>query len=190
MSYLILALFSYALGVTPSALLLNVRQGRLGRARLSRHYVPSSQRFTVTGLDFLKGVAATLIGLFVAGWGGACTAAVAVNAGGVFPPSVAATPGARTTGTAAGSLLILSPLLLLAGVVTFVLVLYFTQYLSLSTALSTVVVMILSFFIRPSWFILVVILLLGLGVLYLHRNSYARFMRGKEPVYPIRRWLR
>lgn len=186
-AYFFLIVFSYALGMVPSEQLVGLRAAsrRLGRPNTVYGY--NLQRgLSVLGLDFLKGVIATLTGLTVAGWSGASLAAVLVNAGTLFPVFFA-WRGRGTVGTAAGALLVLSPVLLLTGLGAFLVVLLLTQYLSLSLVFSTVVVLIFAVLYRPSWLILLAVIFLAAGVLYVLKGKYARFLKGKETPFPLRR---
>lgn len=190
LTYVIIAIMSYLLGTIPSLRLIGLPNRQSFVRRSSLIYVLGLRRsLGIVGIDFAKGVIAVLLGLIAAGWGGACIAALAVNVGAAFPvfPSFR---GNTCTATAAGALLVLSPLLLLVGLGIFMLTLFLTQYLSLSTLLSTAVVLMLLIFFPPAWFVLVVIFLLGVGVLILHRESFLHLLQGKESAFPIRRWMR
>lgn len=189
MTYLFLGLFSYLLGAVPSLWMVGLNRRKFVRRSSLIYTIGLKRSIGIAGIDFAKGVLATLLGLIVAGWGGACIAALAVNVGAILPV-FNSFQGTKSVGTAAGTLLVLSPFLLLVGLGTFILVLFLTQYLSLSTILSTTIVLILVIIYPPSWFVFLVICLLGGGVLFLHRESFSRLAKGKEPVFPIRRWMR
>lgn len=186
-NYVLLGLFSYILGSLPALSLAGIHKRRQSFvSRTSLIYAIGIKRsLRLVGIDFGKGFVVTALGLITAGWGGACFAALTVNAGATFPV-FNRFRGTPSIGVAAGSLLVLSPLLLLVGLGTFILVLFLTQYLSLSAILSTVIVLILAMIYPPSWLALLVIVLLGVGILY----SFSRLMKGNEPVFPIRRWTR
>lgn len=193
MKFIFLVLFSYLLGSVPAFWLTGGRGRQLFSMRAPLYYTVGIKRsLAMTGVDFCKGFLACLIGLIVAGWGGACLAAIAVNVGAVFPlfNGFQQTGSTVSTATAAGALLVLSPWLLLAGLFTFVFALFVTQYLSLSVVLSTLTVLILVVLFPPVWFVFLAIVLLGIGVLYLSWESVLRFVKGREPVFPIRRWIR
>lgn len=187
----LLGLFSYLLGSVPTLALVGMQKRRQSFVRRSPfiHAVGMKRGLKIAGIDFGKGFVATVLGLIAAGWGGACFAALTVNVGAAFPV-FNGFRGMRSVGVAAGSLLVLSPLLLLVGLGTFILVLFLTQYLSLSAILSTVIVLILAVIYPPSWLALLVIVLLGASVLFLYRDSFSRLMKGREPIFPIRRLIR
>lgn len=182
LSYLLVILFSYALGSVPSLWFAGVHDRRPVVRRISLfHAIGFKRSMGVVGIDFAKGFVTSFLGLLIAGWGGACLAALAVNAGAIL------TARAATNGTAAGALLVLSPLLLLVGLGTFLMVLVLTQYVSVSVILSTIIVLIIVFFYPPSWFVLLCILLIGGTVLYF---SALRMKSGMETALPIRRFFR
>lgn len=188
--HLCLAVFSYLLGSLSSLKLVGVRRSRQFARRASLiHEIGLKRGTAVAGIDFAKGFLATLSGLLLAGWGGACLAALFVNVGTVFPVS-ASFQGMKNVSTAAGALLVLSPLFLLAGAGVFLTILFLTQYVSLAAVLSTVLILVLAVLFPPVWSVLLVILLLGAGILLLYLESVGRLVQGKEPAFPFRRLFR
>src|SRR5690606_5415090 len=144
--FIFLVLFSYLLGSVPAFWLTGGRGRQLFSRRMPLYYTVGIKRsLAMTGVDFCKGFLACLIGLIVAGWGGACLAAIAVNVGSVCPlvHGVQQTASTVSTAAAAGARLVLSPWLLLPGPFTFAFALFVTECLSVSAVLSTLTVLIL-----------------------------------------------
>lgn len=182
LTYILLILFSYGLGSVPSLWFVGVRERRpVYRRALLVHIIGIKRSVGVVGIDFAKGFVTTFLGLLIAGWSGACLSALAVNAGAIL------TARATTNGTAAGALLVLSPLLLLVGLGVFFIGLILTEYVSVSVILSTIMVLIFVFFYPPSWLVLLCILVIGGTVLYF---SFRRMISGMETTFPIRRFFR
>jgi acyl phosphate:glycerol-3-phosphate acyltransferase len=131
-------------------------------------------------LDLCKGIFATLIGWWLGGMVVAHLAAIVVVVGEIYP-IFTWFRGGNGVGVAAGALAVLSPILILVGLVVYILSLLITRYLFLSTFLSTLAVIIFSLILVTHFYVWVVIFCLGCLVLNRHRVHWHRFRRGVEP---------
>lgn len=146
--------------------------------------------FLVIVIDLVKGMAAALFGLALAGWMGACLAAVFVVVGSMYSV-FQGFRGGYGLSVAAGALLILSPVLILFGIIVYFISLLATRYLFVSTLLTTIVMMIAGLVLATHFYALAVILITGGLILLRTRPDWRRFRRKIEPPYrfknPFRR---
>ncbi|MDR6225909.1 glycerol-3-phosphate acyltransferase [Desmospora profundinema] len=149
---------------------------------------PPNDPLVVLGIQVGKGVTATTAGLLFAGWAGAAMAAIAAVVGEVFSV-FRRFQGGDGAVVAAGALLVLSPILILLGVVIYGLSLLLTRYFSLSTMVTAVLLMVLSLVLFPQVYVILVVFAAGGLVLYRHWGDFGRWKRGLE--IPFRfKWFR
>lgn len=159
MAILWVMVISYAIGAFP---LNNLLLGK-GFHRTPRSFLP-------IGLEIATGALATLFGLMMAGWAGASLAALSVVLGRIYPVFTGF-QGEYGVGMAAGGLLILSPLLMLMGVSIFFVLLLLTRYSSVSIIFTIVLVMLLTLFLFPQFYVIWVVFCVGGLILFQYKGS-------------------
>ncbi|MBH8604629.1 glycerol-3-phosphate acyltransferase [Thermoactinomyces sp. CICC 10522] len=142
------------------------------------------EAFVLIVIDLVKGMAATLIGFSVAGWMGAYLAAVAVVVGSLYSVFLGFR-GGTGIGVAAGALLILSPLLILIGILIYLFSLLTTRVLFVSTLLTTTAMIIFAVVLATQIYVWMVIIVVGGLILYRIRPKWKRIKRF-EPPYRFR----
>ncbi|QKG83504.1 glycerol-3-phosphate acyltransferase [Kroppenstedtia pulmonis] len=172
MAILWVMVISYAIGAFP----LNMILFSKGFHRRLHH------SFLPIGLDIGTGALASLLGLMMAGWTGASLAALSVVLGRVYP-IFTGFQGEYGVGVAAGALLILSPLLMLMGVSIFLVILLLTRYPSVSIVFTIVLVMLLTLFFFPEFYVTWVVFCVGGLILYQYKGS-------ANPWHSLRGWGR
>jgi glycerol-3-phosphate acyltransferase PlsY len=122
--------------------------------------------------DIARGMLATFFAYLIAGWGAAYAAAILAVFISLFLERN------NTFAVAAGAILVLSPILILCGVVVFVLSLLSTKYYFLSTYLTVAAVVILGLVFAVHLAVWGTIVLLGFIVCWDQRHSLRRYKRG------------
>ncbi|MDN4592974.1 glycerol-3-phosphate acyltransferase, partial [Polycladomyces subterraneus] len=140
MRALIIALVAYGIGMFP---FYGWWVGRRINGKVIMHTGPLQDVVLWVVLEMTKGALAVLIGLVMGGWFGASVAALMVVVGRLYPVVPAFRSGGGTA-VAAGALFVLSPMLIVVGILIYLVSLLLTRYLGISTLLTTVAVMILS----------------------------------------------
>lgn len=182
-------IFSYLLGSIPFALVVS----KLGFKMDIRHHgsgnLGATNAFRVLGIkagivvtigDILKGTLATLlpvllqldihpifIGLFAV-------------IGHMFP-IFAHFKGGKAVATSAGIILAIGPLLFILIIGLFLMILYVTKFVSLSSMLTSLLATILAFIIYKDWILVTVIALLTCFVIYRHIDNIKRIIDKTEP---------
>lgn len=188
MDYIVFALIAYLLGSIPSALVVgklafktDIREhgsGNLGATNAFR-VLGFKAGAVVTLADILKGTLATTLPVLL-------QADVYVLAIGVFAvlghtyPVFAKFKGGKAVATSAGIILGVNPLLFLIMVSTFLLSLYLSKYVSLSSMVTGVITVVISLFFRDIG-LTVLLSLLTAFVFYRHRANIVRIRKGTEP---------
>ncbi|MBA4603038.1 glycerol-3-phosphate acyltransferase [Thermoactinomyces mirandus] len=183
MKFLIIMVAAYLTGALPLHL------WALGRSP-SHFTLHRREIFLVIVVDLVKGMAVTLFGLALGGWPGACLAAILVVVGSMYSVFLGFRGGYGLS-VAAGALLILSPMLILFGIIVYVISLLATRYLFISTLLTTIAMILLGLVLATHFYALVAILIVG-GLIFLRTKPKWRRVRRKiEPPYrfknPFRR---
>lgn len=180
MVYLITVAAAYLFGTLPVRAWVGTGRGRFVRASL----VP--KELWIAGLEMAKGALATLIGLLLGGWIGASLAAVAVVFGETFPPGYASARGSGVT-TAAGALLVLSPLLLGIGAFIYILSLLITRCHPFSALCAALGIMLIGLILSTHLYVFIVIFCLAGFVLPRLRKGRNRFRKPFRWLGPFRR---
>ncbi|MCS1351984.1 glycerol-3-phosphate acyltransferase [Mechercharimyces sp. CAU 1602] len=181
MKFIIIMALSYTIGALPIEWILEKKRGWTEISAQAHLSVRTGMVWG--GFEMVKGGVAALIGLILAGWLGACTAAVFVVIGHTYSVFTGFR-GERGLAVAAGAVLILSPLLILCGLVIYFLSLITTQYRSLATYITIGSVMVLALFFPMHFYALFVVATIGLFLLLRYRSWWERFRKGAEP--PVR----
>lgn len=188
MDYIIFGIIAYLLGSIPFALVvgklgykIDVREhgsGNLGATNAFRVLGTKAGSIVVSG-DILKGtIAAALPQLFDANVYPLIIGIIAVL--GHTYPIFAKFKGGKAVATSGGMILGINPILFIIMVVTFLISLYLTKYVSLSSMITGIVALIASLFFNDIG-LSIVILLLTIFVTYRHRENIKRIKNGTEP---------
>lgn len=184
----VLFIVAYLLGSIPFALIVgkvgygvDIRQhgsGNLGATNTFRT-LGKKAGFTVTAADILKGtLAASLPVLFGLTVHPLLFGIVAVI--GHMYPVFANFRGGKAVATSAGVLLFYQPIIFLILVSVFLVLLFTTKYVSLSSMIAAIVGVISGIIINDKPFLLT-ISLLALFVFYRHRANITRILNKTEP---------
>lgn len=188
MEYVLFAIIAYLLGSIPSALIvgkvgynIDIREhgsGNLGGTNTFR-VLGIKAGIIVTLADILKGTLATLIPLFF-------DADVYRLAIGIFAvightyPLFARFKGGKAVATSGGIILGVNPILFAVMVLTFLLTLKISKYVSLSSMVTGLVSFIVTLFIGDIG-IMIVVGVLTLFVVYRHLANIKRILNKTEP---------
>lgn len=188
--YLVAAICGYLFGSIPFALVIgkvfykkdirNYGSGNLGGTNAGR-VLGKTAGLTVTFLDVLKGFIAMLIfWLLKSDTNVILLAGFATSIGHAFP-LFANFKGGKSVSTYFGFLLgvctfiIGSPWLFLIGFGIWIVTLYLTKYVSLSSMVATNAASLLSiFFVNKNYFITIALLIVSLFIVYRHRANIER----------------
>lgn len=188
MDYIIFGIIAYLLGSIPFALVVgkigyntDIRQhgsGNLGGTNTFR-VLGIKAGIIVTASDILKGtLAASLPVIFDASADPLIIGIFAVL--GHTYPLFANFRGGKAVATSGGVILAVNPLLFGVLVLTFILTLYLSKFVSLSSMVAGIVGLISSIIIGDIGLI-VVIGILAIFVIYRHRANIKRIKEGTEP---------
>lgn len=188
MEFVLFAIIAYLLGSIPSALLVgkiafnkDIREhgsGNLGATNAFR-VLGMKAGIIVTLSDILKGTAATVIPILF-------DASVHPLIIGLFAvightyPIFAKFKGGKAVATSAGIILGSFPLLFVIMITTFLLSLYLSKYVSLSSIITGAVTILISLFYKDI-VLIIIISLLTLFVIYRHKENLKRIKNGTEP---------
>lgn len=188
MEYLVFAIIAYLLGSIPSALIV----GKIGYNKDVREHgsgnLGATNTFRVLGIkagiivtlaDILKGTMATLIPLFFDADVYRLIIGLFAVVGHTYPV-FARFKGGKAVATSGGIILGINPLLFVLMVSTFLISLYITKYVSLSSIITGIVSVILSFIFKNTGLIIVTSIL-TVFVIYRHRENLKRIKNKTEP---------
>lgn len=189
MNYVLFALIAYLLGSIPSALIvgkigynLDIREhgsGNLGATNTFRTLGMKAGSI-VTVADILKGTIATIIPFLL------FDSDVYPLIIGVFAvightyPLFAKFKGGKAVATSSGIILGVSPLLFIIMITAFIITLYISKYVSLSSMITGLISVIISFFLKDTGLIIMVSLL-TIFVFYRHIENIKRIINKTEP---------
>lgn len=192
LEYLIFIIIAYLLGSIPSALIvgklgykIDIREhgsGNLGATNTFR-VLGKKAGIIVTLSDILKGTIATLIPLFVGFFYDIEVSRLLIGIFAVLGhtyPLFAKFKGGKAVATSGGIILGVNPLLFLAILTTFILTLYLSKFVSLSSMITGVVATIISFFTKDL-LLFVMILALTIFVFIRHKENIKRIKNKTEP---------
>ncbi|API94032.1 MULTISPECIES: glycerol-3-phosphate 1-O-acyltransferase PlsY [Virgibacillus] len=188
MEYIVFALIAYLLGSIPSALIVgkvgynkDVRQhgsGNLGATNTFR-VLGIKAGIMVTLADILKGTLATLIPLLFDADVHRLVIGLFAVVGHTYP-IFARMKGGKAVATSGGIILGINPLLFILMISTFIISLYISKYVSLSSMITGIVTVILSFIFQDTGLIIITSLL-TVFVIYRHRENLKRIKNKTEP---------
>lgn len=185
-------IIAYLLGSIPSALIVgkiskkidirNHGSGNLGATNAFR-VLGTKAGIIVTLADILKGTIATLVPLVVALYVDIDVSRLLVGlfavVGHTFP-LFANFKGGKAVATSAGIILGVNPIMFLIVLGTFIIILYLTKYVSLSSMLTGIIASIVAYFIADL-FLFFVILILTLFICIRHKDNIKRIINKTEP---------
>lgn len=192
MGYIIFGLISYLLGSIPSALIVSKVGYKIDIREHGSGNLGATNAFRVLGIkpgiiviisDILKGTIATLIpfiGLYF------FDMEVSRLIIGIFAvlghtyPIFAKFKGGKAVATSGGIILGVYPLLFLAMVLTFIITLYFSKYVSLSSMVTGVVSIIITIFTK-NLILFILITALTIFVFIRHKENIKRIKNKTEP---------
>ncbi|CDO02122.1 g3P acyltransferase [Oceanobacillus picturae] len=188
MEYIIFAIVAYLLGSIPTALIV----GKLGYNLDIREHgsgnLGATNTFRVLGFkagsivivtDILKGTIATLIPLLFDADVYRLIIGLFAVIGHTYP-LFAKFKGGKAVATSGGIILGINPLLFVITISTFLVSLYLSKYVSLSSIITGVVAVIASFLFQDTGLIIVTALLM-LFVTYRHKANIKRIREKTEP---------
>lgn len=188
MEYVVFILIAYLLGSIPSGLIVgkifygvDIREhgsGNLGATNAFRTLGIKAGTVVIIA-DILKGTLATLLPI----WFGAdlhpLIAGMAAAIGHSFP-IFAGFRGGKAVATSGGVLLAYEPVLFLLLVVAFLISLYISKYVSLSSIIVAIIAVIYTFF-KGDIPLIIVVLFLASFVIFRHRANVKRILNKTEP---------
>lgn len=188
MDYALFGLIAYLIGSIPTALIvgkvgydLDIRDhgsGNMGATNSFRVLGFKAGSIVISG-DILKGTLATCIPLLFDTDVNRLIIGIFAVIGHTYP-LFAKFRGGKAVATSAGIILGVSPLLFMIMIATFLLVLYLSKYVSLSSILTGVVATITAIIMQETG-LTVVLVILTLFVLYRHKANIKRIINKTEP---------
>lgn len=188
MEYLLFGIIAYILGSIPTALIvgklgykLDIREhgsGNMGATNTFR-VLGKKAGIIVTLGDILKGTVAVLIPLLLGVDVNRLIIGFFAVIGHIYP-IFAKFKGGKAVATSGGIILGIQPLLFIIIFSTFMLSLYLSKYVSLSSMITGVVTVIVSLFFRDLGLVIVTSIL-TIFVFYRHKENIKRIRNGTEP---------
>ncbi len=163
----------------------NYGSGNAGMTNMLRTFGKWAAVVVFAG-DFLKGLAAVLLGGAIGGEAGALLAGFFAVVGHVFPLYFHFR-GGKGVATSAGVILGLHPLVLLVLGSVFLLVLFLSRIVSLSSICAAVSYPITALLLRLPRPELLLSVVLAALVIWLHRANIGRLMRGEEHRFGVKK---
>lgn len=188
MDYIIFCIIAYLLGSIPSALVvgkigfnIDVREhgsGNLGATNAFR-ILGKKAGIIVTLSDILKGTIAVFLPLLFNVEVNQLIIGIFAVLGHTYP-LFAKFKGGKAVATSGGIILGINPLLFVIMVLTFLLTLYISKYVSLSSMVTGVISTIVAIFFNDFGMV-TLLTLLTIFVFYRHRENIKRIKKGTEP---------
>lgn len=188
MEKIIVVIISYLLGSVPFAYIMirlfkgiDIRKVGSGNVGSTNALRTAGKRVALAALlgDLLKGLAAAWIGLQTSGEMLAAVCVLAAVIGHCWPVFIGF-KGGKGMATTAGAILLLMPKVFLFLAIIFVLIVFFSRYVSLaSVSVAVLLPLTALFFSQPGSYLLVSVILTVL-VIYRHRENIERLRNGNE----------
>lgn len=188
MKYLLVSVIAYLLGNFATAYVVAKAAGKIDIRKFGSGNAGSTNVLRVLGVkaailvfagDVLKGVAAVLIGRYLAGSNGALLAGILVVIGHNWP-IVLGGKGGKGIATTIGVMLAIDPLIVLFIVIIGVIIIAVTRYVSLASV-TGVIIFPISMIVtkKPLEYIIFSLILSGMA-LFKHRSNIGRLISGTE----------
>ncbi|MBY7143561.1 glycerol-3-phosphate 1-O-acyltransferase PlsY [Virgibacillus sp. NKC19-3] len=188
MEYLLFGIIAYLLGSIPSALIvgkiwyhIDIREhgsGNIGATNTFR-ILGFKAGSIVVSTDILKGTTATLVPLLFDGDVYRLAIGLFAVVGHTYP-IFAKFNGGKAVATSGGIILGINPLLFIIMVTSFLLTLYLSKYVSLSSLITGIIAVIASILLHEIG-LAIVTALLTVFVFYRHRENIKRIKNKTEP---------
>ena len=186
---LISVIIGYLLGSINSAVLISkvfykqdirtMGSGNAGTTNMLRSLGKKAAAFTFLG-DFLKGIIASLIGLLLYKEVGLVLAGGAAVVGHNWPVYFGF-KGGKGVLTSFSVLLVASPTAALIALLSFIIIVAITRYVSLGSIIAAIVVVVATYFIKngltPTFYLTIFVAIL---VVLRHHSNIKRLIQGKE----------
>ncbi|HLR63819.1 MAG TPA: glycerol-3-phosphate 1-O-acyltransferase PlsY [Pseudogracilibacillus sp.] len=192
MDYLIFGLIAYLLGSIPSGLIvgklaynIDIREhgsGNLG-ATNSFRVLGKKAGIVVILADILKGTIATLIPLIASFYMEVDVHRLIIGVFAVIGhtyPIFAKFRGGKAVATSGGIILGVNPILFIGMVLSFLITLKLSKYVSLSSMITGVVTTIIALVMRD-WLLLILVVSLTIFIFYRHKDNIKRIKNKTEP---------
>jgi len=189
MNLVLLIILSYVIGSIPSGLWIgkvfygkDIRDfgsGNLGATNTFR-VLGVKAGAIVTVMDILKGTSAVLLAIAF-GLGDYMLVAGVIAVVGHMFPVFAGFRGGKAVATSSGVILGAAPLLFLLAVMCFIISLYISKYVSLSSMISGVFAILYSIFFTDDAALMIIVGLMSGFVIIRHRSNISRILDGTEP---------
>lgn len=192
MDYLIFGLIAYLLGSIPSGLIvgklaynIDIREhgsGNLG-ATNSFRVLGKKAGIVVILADILKGTIATLIPLIASFYMEVDVHRLIIGVFAVLGhtyPIFAKFRGGKAVATSGGIILGVNPILFIGMVLSFLITLKLSKYVSLSSMITGVVTTIIALVMRD-WLLLILVVSLTIFIFYRHKDNIKRIKNKTEP---------
>ncbi|AFM01130.1 MULTISPECIES: glycerol-3-phosphate 1-O-acyltransferase PlsY [Desulfitobacterium] len=188
-------IIAYLLGAIPFAYLagrykgIDVRKHGSGNIGTTNAFRLLGARIGVLVLlgDALKGALAAYLGYrFFGPWGG-ITAGLLAMAGHSWNPLFGFKPSGKGVASGFGIILILMPKITLIAIALFVLIVFFTRYVSMGSVLAALTVGILVFLFKEPIAYKVFAVVAVSGVVIRHRTNIQRVLNGTENKFNLKR---
>ena len=186
--YVLVSLIAYFLGNFATSYIVSMRaahidirkhgSGNAGATNVLRVLGAKAAALTFLG-DTLKGVAAVLIGRYIAGSNGAILAGLFVVIGHNWPVTLGF-KGGKGVATTIGAMLAINPLLVLVVFTMGAVVLITTKYVSLASITGMVIFPITMILFRQSTEYIIFSFILALLGIFKHRKNIVRLIKGTE----------
>ncbi|GGB31177.1 glycerol-3-phosphate 1-O-acyltransferase PlsY [Virgibacillus dakarensis] len=189
MEYVVFACLAYILGSIPSALIVGKAGYKIDIREHGSGNLGATNTFRVLGLkagiivtlsDILKGTLATLLPLLVDADVYRLVIGLFAVIGHTYP-LFAKFKGGKAVATSGGIILGVSPLLFIIMIVTFLLTLYLSKYVSLSSMITGIVAVIAAILLKEDIFLIIAVAALTIFVFYRHKENIKRIKNKTEP---------
>ena len=188
---LLVIILGYLLGSIPFAFILvkkktgmDIRHqgsGNVGTTNASR-ILGKQWALVVLALDYAKGLFATLIGVSVGGPLGGGLVGFAAILGHMFPIWLGF-KGGKGMATGFGMVCILSPLGTVYALLTWIVILFFSRYVSLASIGACLVFWGYTLVGDQVMGLKIILTLIVFAIIYLHRSNIKRLLAGTEPKF-------
>ncbi len=187
LTILIFILMGYFFGSIPTALIMSKRKkidirqhgsGNIGGTNTFR-VLGKKYGFIVSIVDILKGVAPTFIAMLYGGASLAAIAGISASIGHSYSIFVGF-KGGKSVATSTGVILVFNPLAIVTGAVVFATVLFLTKYVSLSSMLAAISVVLFMMFFEDSIMIKYATFFFGIFIILRHYTNIKRLLKGEE----------
>lgn len=193
-SYVLVAIFAYLLGDIPCSYIVgkitdgsDVRKkgsGNAGSTNVLRNYGKKAAIIAFLG-DVFKGVFAVVFAGFLASKNASIDVNIARSVAAVFVvfghnwPALMGFKGGKGVATSLGAMLAISPIVALACLGIFIIIVYFTKYVSLGSVVA-IPLSIVFMIIRKDYIGMWACIMLSISSTFSHRDNIKRLLKGEE----------